>query len=150
MITRMQSAATYKFKVWGILWDYRLSHSCSLLCWHALITLTIVPYVLNNCFACIFRNASKGTISQAISTQPSITTASPVWWPGCQPATANKRLNSIQKLASLWIIWAMQTAVCAMEALTCLPTIDMVVQSMVCCTMTVESGVLVLPHPQSS
>jgi hypothetical protein len=123
----MHSAVTCKFKVWGILWDYRLSISCCLLCWHALITLTIVPDVLNNCVACIYRNASNGAISQAISIQPSTTNASPVWWPGCQSVSVNKRLNSIQRLASFRITRAVHT-VPSEEALTCLLPLDLVVQ----------------------
>jgi len=61
-------------------------HSSVLICSD---TLTIVPDVLSDCIACIFLNASNGIISQAISTQPSITTAPIVWWPGCQTASAN-------------------------------------------------------------
>jgi len=83
--------------------------------------LTIVPGVLSECIPCIFRNVSNGTISQAISTQPSITTALLVGWPGFQTASANKRLNSIQRFASFRITWAMHTAPSVMEALICLP-----------------------------
>jgi hypothetical protein len=123
----MHFAVACKFKVWGILWDYRLSISCSPLCWYALDTLTIYNEILNNRIACIFRNVSNGTIIQAISTQPSITIASLVWWPGCQPACAHKRPNSIQTPASFRITWAMHTAL-SEQALTCLPPLDLVVQ----------------------
>lgn len=68
--------------------------------------------------ALIFQNASTRTISQASSTQPSITIASLVWWPGSQPASAKKRLNSIQTLAPFGITWAMHTALSAMEELS--------------------------------
>jgi len=81
--------------------------------------------------AFIFQNARNGTISQAISTQPSLTIALLVWWPGCQPASTNKRLNSIQTLASFGITWAMHTATSAMKALACLPPMDLVVQGKV-------------------
>jgi len=81
--------------------------------------------------AFIFQNAHNVTISQAISTQPLITTASLVWWSGCQPASANKWLNSIRTLASFGITWAMHTATSAMKALTCHPPLDLVVQGKV-------------------
>ena len=99
--------------------------------------------------AFIFQNAGNSTISQAISTQPSITIVSLVWWPGCQPASAIKRLNSTQKLASFGIMWVTHTATSFMEALTCRPPLDLEVQGKVRWTLTLESGVLVLPQPPS-
>jgi hypothetical protein len=42
------------------------------------------------------------------------------------------------------------TAMGAMEALICLPPVDLVVQgNKISCTSTLESGMLVLPSPQS-
>jgi len=79
----------------------------------------------------IFQNASKGTISHLPQPSRSITIASQVWWTGCQPASANKRLNSIQTLAYFRITWAMHTVLSAMEALICHPQLDLVVQGKV-------------------
>jgi hypothetical protein len=76
-------------------------------------TMKIVPEVLSDCNTGIFRNSSNAFVSQATSTQPSITNKSPVWWPTCQPVSANKRLNGIQTLASFGVTWAMHTAPCA-------------------------------------
>ena len=54
--------------------------------------------------------------------RPSITFASLVWWPGCQTASAKKRISRVQRLACLGIIGAMgTTATSAMDTLTCLP-----------------------------
>jgi hypothetical protein len=39
--------------------------------------------------------------------RPSVTFASMVWWPGCQTASAKKKLNRIQRLACLGIAGAM-------------------------------------------
>ena len=62
--------------------------------------------------------------------RPSITFASLVWWPGCQMANAKKRLRTVQRLACLGITGAMHTTPSsAMEALTCLPPLELVVQS---------------------
>ena len=79
----------------------------------------------------IFQNASKGTISHLPQPSRSITIASQVWWTGCQPASANKRLNSIQTLAYFRITWAMHTVLSAIEALTCHPQLDLEVQGKV-------------------
>ena len=59
----------------------------------------------------------------------SITFASLVWCPGCQTASAKKRQSRIQRLACLGIKGAMQTtALGSMEALVCLPPLNVVVQ----------------------
>jgi hypothetical protein len=61
--------------------------------------------------------------------RPTITFASLVWWPGCQTASAKKRLSRIQRLACLGITGAMRTTPkSALEVLTCLPPLDLVVQ----------------------
>ena len=55
--------------------------------------------------------------------RPSITFASLVWWPGCQMASAKKKLSRIQRLACLGISGAMHTTPTnAVEALICLPS----------------------------
>jgi hypothetical protein len=60
----------------------------------------------------------------------SITFASLVWWPGCQTASAKKQLSRIQRSACLGITGAMRiTSTSALEVLTCLPPLDLVVQS---------------------
>ena len=60
--------------------------------------------------------------------RPSVTFASLVWWPGCQTASANK-LSRIQRLACLGITGALRTTPTrAMEALICLPHLELVVQ----------------------
>jgi hypothetical protein len=60
----------------------------------------------------------------------SITFASLVWWPGCQTACAKRKLSRVQRLVCLGIMGAMHTAPTnAMEALICLPPLDLVVQS---------------------
>ena len=62
--------------------------------------------------------------------RPSVTYASLVWWPGCQTASAKKKLSRIQRLACLGITGAMSTTpTSAVEALICLPPLDLVVQS---------------------
>ena len=76
-------------------------------------TLTTVPDVLSDCSACIFRNANHSIISQAI-----YYTGTLVWWPGCQQASANKRLNSIQRIASFRLTRTVHTAPNVTEALT--------------------------------
>jgi hypothetical protein len=59
----------------------------------------------------------------------SITFASLVWWPSCQMAKAKKRLSSIQRLAYLGITGLMHTTPTgAMEALTGLPPLELVIQ----------------------
>jgi hypothetical protein len=60
---------------------------------------------------------------------PSITFASLVWWTGCQTSSAKKQLSRVQRLACLRITGAMRTTpTSAMEALTCLPSLDLVVE----------------------
>jgi len=62
--------------------------------------------------------------------RPSITFASLVWWPGCQTASAKKKLSRIQRLACLGITGAMRTTPANVEeALICLPSLDLVVQT---------------------
>jgi hypothetical protein len=62
--------------------------------------------------------------------RPSITFAPLVWWPHCWTASAKKRLNSVQRLAYLGITRAMLTTpTSAMEALTCLPPLELLVQN---------------------
>jgi hypothetical protein len=62
--------------------------------------------------------------------RPSITFASLVWWSGCQMASAKKKLNKTQRLACLSITGAMfTTPTNAVEALICLPPLELVVQS---------------------
>ena len=59
--------------------------------------------------------------------RPSVTFASLVWWPGCQTASATKKLSRIQRLTCLWITGAMRTTPTrAMEALICLPPLELV------------------------
>jgi hypothetical protein len=56
--------------------------------------------------------------------RPAITFASLVWWPGCQTASAKKKLSRIQRLACLGISGTMHTTLTsAVEALICLPPI---------------------------
>ena len=57
--------------------------------------------------------------------RPSISFASLVWWPGCQTTSAKKRLSKVQRLAYLRI---RTTPTGAMEALTGLPPLDLVMQ----------------------
>jgi hypothetical protein len=60
----------------------------------------------------------------------SVTFASLVRWPGCQTASAMKKLSRIQRLACLGITGAMRTTPTnAVEALLCLPPLELVVQS---------------------
>jgi len=62
--------------------------------------------------------------------RPSITFASLVWLPGCQTASAKRKLSKVQRLACLGITGAMRTTpTSAVEALICLPPLDLVVQS---------------------
>ena len=59
----------------------------------------------------------------------SITYASLVWWPGCQTASVMKTISKIQRLACLGITGAvLTTSTRAMEALICLPPLELVVQ----------------------
>jgi len=60
---------------------------------------------------------------------PYVIFASLVWWPGCQTASAKRKLSRVQRLACLAITGAMRnTATNAVEALICLPPLDLVVQ----------------------
>ena len=61
--------------------------------------------------------------------RPSISYASLVWWPGCQTASAKNRLSRIQRYACLGITESIRsTSTGAMEALTELPPLDLVIQ----------------------
>jgi hypothetical protein len=61
--------------------------------------------------------------------RPSITFASLVWWTGCQTSSAKKQLSRVQRFACPGITGAMRTTpTSAMEALTCLPLLDLVVE----------------------
>jgi hypothetical protein len=60
---------------------------------------------------------------------PTVTFASLVWWPGCQTATAKRKLSKVQRLACLGITGAIRTTpMGAMEALVGLPPQDLVIQ----------------------
>ena len=62
--------------------------------------------------------------------RPTVTFASLEWWPGCQTASAKKKLSRIQRLACLGITGAIRTiSTRAMEALICLPPLELLVQS---------------------
>ena len=61
--------------------------------------------------------------------RPTISFASLVWWPGCQMASAKKKLSKAQRLACLGIMRAIRTTPTgAMEALVGLPLLDLVIQ----------------------
>ena len=60
---------------------------------------------------------------------PSIAFASFVWWPGCQTASAKKKLSGVQILACLGMSGAMRTTPTNdVEALICLPPLELVVR----------------------
>jgi hypothetical protein len=60
----------------------------------------------------------------------SITFASLVWWPGCQMASAKKKLSRVQRLACLGITEAMcTTPTNAVEAFICFPPLELMVYS---------------------
>ena len=62
--------------------------------------------------------------------RPSVTFASLVWWSGCQTASAKRKLSRVQRLACLGIKGAMRTTPTnAVDALICLPPLELVVQS---------------------
>jgi len=53
--------------------------------------------------------------------RPTTSFASLVWWPGCQMASAKKRLSKVQRLACLGVTGAIyMTPTGAMEVLTAL------------------------------
>jgi len=61
--------------------------------------------------------------------RPSVTYASLVWWSGCQTASVTKKLSEVRNLACLGITGAVSTTPThAIEALTCLPPLELVVQ----------------------
>jgi len=58
-----------------------------------------------------------------------VTFASLVWWPGCQTATARRKLSKVQRLTCLGRTGAIRTTPTgAMEALVGLPPLDLVIQ----------------------
>jgi len=62
--------------------------------------------------------------------RPSVTFASFGWWPGFQTISAKRKLSRVQRFACLGITGAMHTTPThAVEALMCLPPLDLVVQS---------------------
>jgi len=61
--------------------------------------------------------------------RPTISFSSLVWWPGCQTASAKRRLSKVLRLACLEITGAIRTDPSdAMKALTVLPPLDPVIQ----------------------
>jgi hypothetical protein len=78
----------------------------------------------------------------------SITFASLVWWTGCQTSSDKTQLSRIQRLVCLEITGAMRTTPTGdMEALTCLPLLDLVVQGEARATAHQLWSLLVLPTP---
>jgi hypothetical protein len=60
--------------------------------------------------------------------RPSVISASLVWWPGCQTASAKSKQSRIQRWACLGITGTVRTTPTrAMEALICLPPLELVV-----------------------
>ena len=58
-----------------------------------------------------------------------VTFSSLVWWPGCQTATARRKLSKVQRLACLGRTGAIHTTPTgAMDALVVLPPLDLVIQ----------------------
>jgi hypothetical protein len=52
-----------------------------------------------------------------------------VWWPGCQTASAKKKLSKVQRLACLGITGVIRTTPTgAMEVLVGLPLLDLVIR----------------------
>jgi hypothetical protein len=61
--------------------------------------------------------------------RPFIIFAFLVWWPGCQKASTKKKLSTAKGLACFGITGAMHTTTTnAVEALICLPPLELVVQ----------------------
>jgi hypothetical protein len=61
--------------------------------------------------------------------QSMVTFASLIWWPGCQTATAKRKLSKVQRLVCLGITGAIRTTPTgAMEQLVGLPLLDLVIQ----------------------
>ena len=72
--------------------------------------------------------------------RPSVIFTSLVWWPGCQMACTKRKLSRVQRLACLGITGAMRTTPTnAVEALICLPPLDLVVQGEA--RLRIDSGV---------
>jgi len=60
---------------------------------------------------------------------PIISFAFLLWWPGCQTASARKKLSKVQKLACLRIMGGIRTTPTgAFEALVGLPPLNLVIQ----------------------
>jgi hypothetical protein len=60
---------------------------------------------------------------------PTISFASLVWWPGCQMASAKKKLSQVQRLACLGIMGAIRmTPTGAKQMLIGLPPLDLVIE----------------------
>jgi hypothetical protein len=71
-----------------------------------------------------------GLLDVCLYHQASVSFASLLWWPGCEMASAKKKLSRFQRLACLGITGAMHTTPTnAVEALICLPPLELVVQS---------------------
>jgi len=82
--------------------------------------------------------------------RPSVIFASLVWWPGCQMASAKKKLSRIQRLACLGKTGAMHTTpTIAVKALICFPPLELVVQSEVrsaaCRIWSLDVGLTCIP-----
>jgi hypothetical protein len=82
--------------------------------------------------------------------RPTVTFASLVWSPGCQMASAKKKLSKIQRLACLGITGAMRTTPnMPWKHLFASPTgVSGAEGGKVNCTSSLEPGVLVLPISQ--
>ena len=82
--------------------------------------------------------------------RPTLTFASLVWWPGCQMASAKKKLSKVQRLACLGITGASRTTPTGeMEVLIGLPPAGTgdPGEGEVSGTSPLVFGVLVLPSP---
>ena len=103
-------------KAQNLLWACRRAYG---------VVWSLGPRVVHGLYVSIIRPAMTFSIIR-----PAMTFASLVWWPGCQTASAKKKLSKIQRLAYLGITGAMHTTPTnAVEALICLPPLELVVQS---------------------
>ena len=83
--------------------------------------------------------------------RPTISSASLVWWPGCQTASAKKKLSKVQRLARLGITGATRMAPTgAMEALVGLSPLGLMIQGEAKSTghLSWSLGVWSYLHPQ--
>ena len=80
-----------------------------------------------------------------------ISFASLVWWPGCQTASAKKKLRKVQRLACLGTTGVFRTTPTGvMEALAGLPALGLVIQGEArSVAPPLKFRVLVLTSPQS-